>query len=154
MDYLDKKNINIKYLDIDIIYTYLSDSKNLRTLSQNPYSKLVVIIRSFLSFLHRREMIKKDLIAEIKVPKKVNKENTVVKANIATLPSKYKNFLFVLAKNPSQFSAISTGRRPKIEISYGVQILLTLNSNVCDFEHHAEGLFKGINERSSAVVKL
>ena len=74
LDYLNDRDTNIKYLDFDTISIYLSDSKKQRNLSQNPYSKLVVIIRSFLSFLHRREIIPKDPTSEIKVPKKVNKE--------------------------------------------------------------------------------
>lgn len=49
-------------------------SKSERNLSPNSYSKLVVVLRSFVSYLYKNKYIDSDIAQDLKVPRRVDKE--------------------------------------------------------------------------------
>lgn len=78
--YLSEKNINLHDLKITDIEKFLAKIKN--GVSNNTYSKFIVIVRVFLKFLYCREYIKKDLCFEIEPVKKIAPaERQILKEN-------------------------------------------------------------------------
>jgi integrase/recombinase XerD len=74
LDFIKSEHNTIESLDRILVFRYLKKTREDRCLTTNPYSKLVVIIRSFLKFLHKNKIIFEDLYLDLKVPKKVKKE--------------------------------------------------------------------------------
>ncbi len=60
------------------IFNYLSQAKKGRNLSSNSYSRLVMTLRSFLSYLYSNEIIMKDISSSLKTPKKEDKKREVL----------------------------------------------------------------------------
>lgn len=72
--YLDEKQININLFSAIDLNTYLVKSKSGRNLSPNSYSKLVVVIRSFVAYLYKNGYINEDIASDLKVPRRVDRE--------------------------------------------------------------------------------
>lgn len=73
-NYVKENKIHLNLLSQNDINIYLTNSRSGRNLSPNSYSKLVVVIRSFVAYLYKNEYIYKDLASDLKVPKRVDKE--------------------------------------------------------------------------------
>ena len=68
--------INTSYLN-----SYLFAQKTERKLSINSYSRLVIVIRSFLSYLFKEKIILKPLALELKTPRRIDKERECLTDN-------------------------------------------------------------------------
>ena len=55
--------------------------KTERKLSVNSYSRLVIVIRSFLSYLFKEKIISKPLALELKTPRRIDKEKECLTDN-------------------------------------------------------------------------
>ena len=75
LTYLKENNVGVSSLDPEIVIGYLSKAKIVRGLSNNTYSKVVVIIRLFLSYLYKDNRVERDLSSNLKVPRKNKKES-------------------------------------------------------------------------------
>ncbi len=75
---LKDKEIILSNIKSDNIFDYLSQAKKGRNLSTNSYSRLVMALRSFLSFLYGNEIIMKDITSSLKTPKKEDKKREVL----------------------------------------------------------------------------
>jgi len=75
LNYLKDSSIVLSSLKIDVVNLYLSEEKSKRNLSTNSYSKLVVVLRSFLSHIYKYGKFHiKDISRDLNVPKRVDKE--------------------------------------------------------------------------------
>ena len=75
INYLKDSLIVINSLKIDTINLYLSEEKSKRNLSLNSYSKLVVVLRNFLTYAYKYGQFNiKDLSKDLNIPKRVDKE--------------------------------------------------------------------------------
>lgn len=66
--------MNINLFSAIELNAYLVQSKSERSLSSNSYSKLVVVIRSFISYLYKNRYLGTDIASDLKVPRRVDKE--------------------------------------------------------------------------------
>jgi len=71
LKYLKNKGLALTDLKQAIIIRYFSELRLKRNLTQNPYSKIIIIIKGFLKFLFSREYTDKDLASFLKIPPKV-----------------------------------------------------------------------------------
>jgi integrase/recombinase XerD len=74
LDYHKDTNTEIDSLNAGFLNSYLYKQKTKRKLSINSYSRLVIVIRSFLSYLYKEKIIIKPLALELKTPRRIDKE--------------------------------------------------------------------------------
>ena len=74
LNYFQENNKDFIDLDLDYLNSYLIKTRRERNLSVNSYSRIVIIIRSFLRYLYENEIIKVDFLNKITIPKTVTKE--------------------------------------------------------------------------------
>jgi len=81
LKYFHDNGFDIHNISQDIIITYLSHSRINRNLSINSYSRLVITIKTFLSYLYRNGSINADIALDLKTPNKVEKKREVLSEN-------------------------------------------------------------------------
>ena len=74
LNYLRENNIDLIPISTSFLNSYLYSQKTERKLSANSYSRLVIVIRSFLSYLYKEKIISSPLALELKTPRRVDKE--------------------------------------------------------------------------------
>jgi len=78
LKYLHNKSIDIYNITQGTAFAYLSQSKHNRGLSINSYSRLVITIKGFLSYLYKNGVINNDIALNLKTPNKVEKKREVL----------------------------------------------------------------------------
>ncbi len=78
LKHLKDEDILLFVIKPENIFNYLSQAKKGRNLSSNSYSRLIMTLRSFFSFLYDNEIIIKDIGTKFKTPKKENKKREVL----------------------------------------------------------------------------
>ncbi len=73
-NYIKENKIHLNLLSQNDINIYLTNSRSRRNLSPNSYSKLVVVIRSFVAYLYKNGYINEDIASDLKVPRRVDRE--------------------------------------------------------------------------------
>ncbi len=73
-NYVKENKVQLNLLSQNNINTYLANSKSGRNLSPNSYSKLVVVVRSFVAYLYKNGYISVDIASDLKVPRRVDRE--------------------------------------------------------------------------------
>jgi hypothetical protein len=74
LEYIGSGGNDINTINTCFLNSYLFKQKTERKLSNNSYSRLVIVIRSFLSYLYKEKIILKPLALELKIPRRVDKE--------------------------------------------------------------------------------
>jgi site-specific recombinase XerD len=74
LDHLKDSNTSFSAINTTFLNSYLFSQKTQRKLSNNSYSRLVIVIRSLLSYLYKEKIISKPLALELKTPRRIDKE--------------------------------------------------------------------------------
>ena len=74
VDHLKDSGTSFSAINTNYLNSYLFSQKTQRKLSNNSYSRLVIVIRSFLSYLYKEKIISKPLALELKTPRRIDKE--------------------------------------------------------------------------------
>ncbi len=89
--HLKERKLQVILVDFELVTGYLAVAKKKRNLSQNTYSKLVVIMKGFLKFLYQSKIISEDISSVIRTPKKVRKEREYLSEEDIKIVENYLN---------------------------------------------------------------
>ncbi len=74
LNHLKVSNTDLISISTGFLNSYLYSQKTERKLSANSYCRLVIVIRSFLSYLYKEKLISSPLALELKTPRRVDRE--------------------------------------------------------------------------------
>ena len=81
LEHLKDNSTSFSAINTSYLNSYLFNQKTKRKLSNNSYSRLVIVIRSFLSYLFKEKIILKPLALELKTPRRIEKERECLTDN-------------------------------------------------------------------------
>jgi site-specific recombinase XerD len=74
LEHLKDNSTSFSAINTSYLNSYLFNQKTKRKLSNNSYSRLVIVIRSLLSYLYKEKIILEPLALELKTPRRIDKE--------------------------------------------------------------------------------
>jgi integrase/recombinase XerC len=74
LDHIKDSSTSFYSINTSFLNSYLFSQKTKRKLSNNSYSRLVIVIRSLLSYLYKEKIISKPLALELKTPRRIDRE--------------------------------------------------------------------------------